>query len=143
MPSVPNAPFSGKEWERTYAVEAAIKVAQNSNLPGRENGLADAYRHLLWSGELTRRFGERRARLILGGHEIDGKFRGGQSPDAEKMDRHNNELGIAIGKSARAWGDVIASAQKVMDESDRSGIGRSGARQMVGFLAMEEEPNRS
>ena len=104
-----------RKWERTYAVEAAIKVSQNSNLPGRENGPADAYRHLLWSGELTRRFGERRARLILGGHEIDGKLRGGQSPDAEKMDRHNNN---SVSPSARArgpGGDVIASAQKVME----------------------------
>ena len=56
-----------------------------SNLPGRENGPADAYRHLLWAGELTRRFGERRARFILNAHEIEGEILG-QSPDAEKMD---------------------------------------------------------
>ena len=104
--SVPEEPYSWDDWKRIYAVEAASKESQSSKLPGREDGPADAYRHLLWAGELTRRFGERRARQILGAHEIDGRIRGGQSPDAEKMDRHNNELGIALGKSARTWNDV-------------------------------------
>src|SRR5512132_3841273 len=86
--SVPEEPYSWDDWKRVYAVEAARKESQSSKLPGRENGPADAYRHLLWAGELTRRFGEKRARLILGAHEIEGRILG-QSPDAESMDRHN------------------------------------------------------
>jgi hypothetical protein len=113
--SVPEKWYSWDEWKRVYAVEAASRESQNWNLPGREDGPADAYRHLLWAGELTRRFGERRARQILGAHEIDGRIRGGQSPDAERMDRHNNELGIALGKDARNWNDVIKGARTVLD----------------------------
>jgi Domain of unknown function (DUF6973) len=97
---------SWDDWLKTYAVEAASTESMKSNLPGRENGPADAYRHLLWAGELTRRFGERRARQILGAHEIEGKIFG-QSADAEQMDRHNNEIGIALGKRARTWNDVV------------------------------------
>jgi Domain of unknown function (DUF6973) len=124
--SVPEQWYSWDDWLQTYAVNAAITESSNSNLPGRENGPADAYRHLLWSAELTRRFGERRARQILGAHEIDGRLRGSQSRDAEKMDRHNNELGIVIGKNARAWNDVIKGARTVLDRSDRSGAGGDG-----------------
>jgi hypothetical protein len=61
-------------------------------LPGRENGPADAYRHLLWGAELTRRFGPDVARKILETHEIQGDLSsriglGSQSPAAAAMDR--------------------------------------------------------
>jgi hypothetical protein len=42
------------------------------------------------------------------------------------MDRHNNELGIALGKDARTWNDVIKGARTVLDRSDRSGAGGDG-----------------
>jgi hypothetical protein len=123
--SFPEKLHSWDDWKRFYAVEAASKESQKSNLPGREDGPADAYRHLLWAGELTRRFGEKRARFILDAHEIEGKILG-QSADAENMDRQNNELGIALGKNARAWNDVITAARTVLDRSDRSGAGGDG-----------------
>ncbi len=74
---------------------AAIREAARSNLPGRENGPADAYRHLLLSAELTRRFGENYARQLLDAHEWSGN-QDGQTPQQEAMDRHNNELGIEL-----------------------------------------------
>lgn len=52
--SVPERWHSWDQWLRTYAVKAAITESSNSNLPGRENGPADAYRHLVRSAELTR-----------------------------------------------------------------------------------------
>jgi hypothetical protein len=137
--SVPDEPFNSGEWERKFAIEAAIKVSQNSNLPGRENGPADAYRHVLWAGELARRFGETGARAILAGHEWQGRL-GGQSSDAEAMDRHNNELGISIGKGARTWGDVIAHAQRLMDESDRSGTGAKGQARWLAPARWRKNP---
>lgn len=48
---------------------AAIRESARSGLPGRENGPADAYRHILLSAELTRRFGEGYARQLLDTHE--------------------------------------------------------------------------
>ncbi|MCD8457112.1 hypothetical protein FUT69_02530 [Xylella taiwanensis] len=68
-----------------------------SYLPGREDGPADAYRHLLLSAELTRIYGDSYARALLNFHEWDGN-RLGQSSASYRMDQHNNELGIAIGK---------------------------------------------
>jgi len=45
------------------AAEGAIKESLASQLPGRTDGPADAYRHILLAAELTRRFGEDRARI--------------------------------------------------------------------------------
>lgn len=58
--------------EDWFAIRAAADASVESQLPGRENGPADAYRHLLWGAELTRRFGEATARRILEDHEIQG-----------------------------------------------------------------------
>jgi len=52
----------------------AIKEAALSNMPGRGNGPADAYRHVLLAAELTRRFGETKAAIILGWHEFTGSL---------------------------------------------------------------------
>jgi Ca2+-binding RTX toxin-like protein len=93
-----------------------INESAQSGLPGRENGPADAYRHILISAELTRRFGENIARTILESHEWEGRTNG-QSKEAEAMDRHNNELGIKIGKTAGSWKDVVHSAREKMNES--------------------------
>lgn len=36
----------------------SINEASFSYMPGRTNGPADAYRHILWAAELTRQYGE-------------------------------------------------------------------------------------
>lgn len=36
--------------EDWFAIKAAADEAVESQLPGHENGPADAYRHLLWGG---------------------------------------------------------------------------------------------
>lgn len=48
------------------ARRAAETESLSSQLPGRENGPADAYRHILWVAEMTRHFGESVARNIGG-----------------------------------------------------------------------------
>src|SRR3546814_12001084 len=55
---------------------AAESETVTSQLPGRENGPADAYRHILWAAEMTRRFGEEQARENLELHERDGSAAG-------------------------------------------------------------------
>lgn len=54
-----------------------------------------------------------------------------QSPEAEAMDRYNNEIGIGIGRAAKSWSDVISRSQEVMDQSHRSGDGRNGGAQWL------------
>jgi hypothetical protein len=90
--------------------EAAIQESIISQLPGRENGPADAYRHILLAAELTRRFGETIAREFLDQHELSGNA-DGQTPEAEVMDRANNEIGVQIGRTAQSWSEVVSSAR--------------------------------
>lgn len=92
-------------------------------LPGREHGPADAYRHIIWAAELTRRFGERRARELLNLHEVHGQ-RTDQRPDEMAMDGSNNEIGIQIGIGARNFEDVIRATRKLMDGSAVDGSGQ-------------------
>ena len=78
-----------------------INESAQSYLPGREDGPADAYRHMLIAAELTRQFGEEIARGILEQHELEGRLEG-QSAESESMDRNNNEIGIGLGREARS-----------------------------------------
>ena len=123
-PSPVNDFFTG------HIASAAINESVYSNLPGRSDGPADAYRHVLLSAELTRRYGETYARLILNGHELTGNMQD-QSKEANAMDIHNNELGIKIGNRLRqqsegsSWDEVVREARKTINPNDRNG---SGAR---------------
>lgn len=105
-----------------FAIRAAESKAVESQLPGRRRGPADAYRHLIWSAELTRRFGEDKARAILEAHEIQGSNSSDtdgttQSPDEAAMDRHNNEIGIKLGKESKTFDDVVKGAQRTIEDS--------------------------
>jgi hypothetical protein len=131
--------------EDWFAIRAAADGAVESQLPGRENGPADAYRHLLWGAELTRRFGEDAARRILEGHEIQSTLstmiaRDGQTPEAAAMDGHNNELSIELGKRARTWDEVKQGAQEIIDRSDRSGNGANGGAVWLRELEWSNHP---
>ena len=101
----------------------AINESVYSYLPGREDGPADAYRHLLLSAELTRRFGESYARALLWSHEVTGNIQD-QTQEANKMDEHNNELGIKLGLKLRqkpgggSWEDVVKGSRELV--SNRS-----------------------
>ena len=113
---------STDDYENYVGAKAAISEMVGSQLPGRERGPADAYRHLLWAAELTRRFGEERAREILGLHEQAGDLQE-QPSDEEAMDVHNNEIGVSLGRFARGWQDVVSAARKVMSGSAPDGSG--------------------
>ncbi len=114
-----------------FAVRAAESAAVESQLPGRRNGPADTYRHLIWSAELTRKFGEPVARAILDGHEVQGSASPDpngekQSSAEEAMDRHNNEIGIRLGKDAKTFDDVVKRAQETIDSSRGDGDAHNG-----------------
>ena len=105
----------------TYLPRQASNEAAHSNMPGKDGGPYDAYRHLLWLGEMTRRYGETTARTVAHLHEVEGDVKG-QTSDFRNMDEHNNELGIAIGREANSWSDVVSQARRLIDES-REGNG--------------------
>ncbi len=109
-------------FEDYVAARAAISEMVGSQLPGRESGPADAYRHILWAGELTRRFGEDYARQLLGLHEFEGNV-WGQSDENNAMDTSNNEIGIQVGIGARTYDDVVSAARKVIGGSAANGLG--------------------
>lgn len=98
------------------AISAAHSKAVESQLPGRECGPADAYRHLIWAAELTRLYGEDAARAMLDAKERYGRVTD-QPADEEAMDRHNNEIGIKLGKDAKTFDDVVKGAQRTIEDS--------------------------
>ena len=106
-----------------HVASAAINESVGSHLPGRSDGPADAYRHVLLSAELTRRYGENYARFILSAHEFTGNMQD-QTKEANEMDVHNNELGIKIGNRLRqqrggsSWEDVVIEARKTIVPND-------------------------
>lgn len=97
----------------------AVNESIYSYLPGREDGPADAYRHLLLSAELARTNTETFTRVVLATHEFTGNAQD-QTPDANKMDEHNNELGIQLGLRLKnrpdggSWEMVIKGARELM-----------------------------
>ncbi|TAH34016.1 MAG: hypothetical protein EYC62_05795 [Alphaproteobacteria bacterium] len=103
--------------------DAALKAAINSQLPGRANGPADAYRHLIWAGELTRRYGENLAVLGVNLHETSVYKKGSKEEEQHKIDNHNNKLGVEIGKKAKTWEEVKEMAKEKISRS--SGNGKS------------------
>jgi hypothetical protein len=111
-----------KEYQGYVGARAALSEMVGSQLPGRERGPADAYRHILLAAELTRRFGEQRAREFLDLHEREGNIRG-QPADEYAMDLNNNEIGIRIGTFARDFNDVVSAARKVISGSTVDGSG--------------------
>lgn len=113
----------GGEFEYLTGVRAAFDEAVRSNLPGLENGPADAYRPVLGLAELTRVLGERDARRIGEDHERKDPH---ADPRATAMDLHNNEIGIAIGRRARTWEDVRRLARQAISEAPKDGNGGPG-----------------
>ncbi|MGE4217826.1 MAG: hypothetical protein AB7G39_00145 [Alphaproteobacteria bacterium] len=99
--------------------DAAAAEAVASQLPGRENGPADAYRHLLGAAELSRQYKERTARFILDANELFFF----ESKEAKEMDYHNNAIGIEIGKTAKNWDEVIAMSRAAIDAAGIDGKG--------------------
>ena len=61
--------YSRNSENQGFAVGPTLEAAEESRLPGLENGPADAFRHMVWAAELTRRYGAAIASDILNEHE--------------------------------------------------------------------------
>jgi hypothetical protein len=94
-------------------------------------GKSDAFRHIYWMYQLTRKIGERKAKSLGVAHENGSlqqfkhqQLEDGLRPDSlsSVMDLYNNDLGIALAKKAK-WNnseliknilELIQSGQAVM-----------------------------
>ncbi|AIF80958.1 hypothetical protein I862_01975 [endosymbiont of Acanthamoeba sp. UWC8] len=98
-------------------IDISISEAVASQLPGRENGPADAYRHLLWSGELTRRYPEWGVEWGLNKHEETSPSIGSAS------DYYNNKIGMEIArdvaKKGGDWHDIKRLSRDAINKSFR------------------------
>ena len=102
--------------------QAAAAEAAASPLPGFYDGPADAYRHIIGTAELRRRFGFRVAYGIATGNEVLGTHGRNQPAALRQMDDHNNAIGFSIGAEAKTYEDVVRRARAAIN----AGIGRGG-----------------
>ncbi len=98
------------------ADDKAIGESVASQLPGREMGPADAYRHVLLAAELTRELGPGWATAGLLDHELDP-----ESGADNGLDFWNNAIGMAIGMHVKNrggdWTDVVRLTREVVSRS--------------------------
>jgi hypothetical protein len=107
--------------------QAAEAEADRSPLPGYYNGPADAYRHIVATAELRRRFGFAVAYAIVTGNEVIGTHGKEYRAELRQMDDHNNAIGLAIGATARTYEDVVRLARAAIDAAtERGGTGAEG-----------------
>jgi hypothetical protein len=94
--------------------------------PGLSGGPGDAYRHLLISGEMRRRFGPTLAERFADLHEVVNDIRRSQTERDRQMDDHNNAL-AADAPEFRTWEDVVAWARgKIVEAAPQNGDGQDG-----------------
>jgi hypothetical protein len=81
---------------RRFGLEDALRGAheetRNSGLPGLARGPANAYQHLLISGELWRRLGPIAGPIAAAAHEAGNDMRGDQTSFDAQMDEYNNRI---------------------------------------------------
>jgi hypothetical protein len=88
--------------------------------------LADAYRHLLITGEMKRRFGPTLAAHFADGHEFVNNLTGSQTERDNEMDNLNNSV-AANGPEFQTWEDVVGWARrKIIEAAPLDGDGENG-----------------
>lgn len=73
--------------------DIAEKEMRDSQLPGRQGGPADAYRHVVWVGLIAQKYGKDTAWALSNVREIGGIV----SDNSSVMDYHNNARAAAMG----------------------------------------------
>ncbi|MBY0332355.1 MAG: hypothetical protein K2X49_17005 [Acetobacteraceae bacterium] len=95
--------------------DAASAEALASPLPGYYDGPADAYRHIVGTAELRRRFGFGTAYAIATGNEVLGTHERNQPPELRQMDDHNNAIGFSMGAGAKTYEEVVRRARAAIE----------------------------
>ncbi|MBL8832351.1 MAG: hypothetical protein JNL71_08160 [Rhodospirillales bacterium] len=105
-------------------------AAKQSGFPGEHNGPADAFRHIVASGEAARRYGEFIASGLGSLNELAGDLLKDQPPGERSMDEANNAIGIRIGLDARDFDEILARARAAIEDAMRhDGAGTDGTAQ--------------
>lgn len=112
------------EWRFWNSIDtAAEEEASRSTLSRHTDGPADAYRHLVGTGEMRRRFGWFVASRGAWLNEVRGTHVRGNSAVSREMDDFNNSLGLSLGADATTYADVVRRARAIIE----TGAGNSGA----------------
>ena len=84
----------------------ALISAQKSNLDGLHNGLADGFRHCVWSCTMAQKIGKANSKHIGDSHEENAK-----GPKCEEaMDKANNQTGINLADSGNCQSSCMNAA---------------------------------
>ena len=91
---------------------------------------ADAYRHLLWTAEMSRKTNPTIAKGISDYHEkvtlpfgLLGSAHPLQSKEEKEMDLFNNKLGLQIGQQSKSYEDTVRLAKEAIARGDVSLLG--------------------
>ena len=91
---------------------------------------ADAYRHLLWTAEMSRKTNPAIAKGISDYHEkvtlpfgLLGAAHPLQSKEEKEMDLFNNKLGLQIGQQSKSYEDTVRLAKEAIARGDVSLLG--------------------
>ena len=113
------------DYKNTILGQKYIYKAYDAYWPSLENDgsfmKADAMRHLLWTGEMSRKFNPTIAKGISDWHEKVNPWGiyGGASPNQpenqRQMDLYNNALGIKIGQTSNSYEDTARLARELVD----------------------------
>ena len=107
--------------------DGAQQESIRSQLPGRLDGPADAYRHILASATLVwKGYPEGLVRKL---GFLNEYFEEKDSPDSSDMDLHNNDIGFKIGKEVREAGGTIEDVRKKVREAIGEGY-KNGGKEM-------------
>ena len=118
-----------KKWRRRLVISAIILLIYpafvigytwthvlRSDLEGGRHGPLDAYRHTLASAVVSHTLGEWAVKLVTTVFESSGK-------ESNKMDRKNNFIGAAIGRSTESFGELEPRVrEQVSDGSELSEV---------------------
>lgn len=80
-----------------------------SDLEGGRHGPLDAYRHTLASAVVSHTLGEWAVEMVTTVFESSGK-------ESNKMDRKNNSIGAAIGRSTGSFGELEPKVRERVSE---------------------------
>jgi hypothetical protein len=118
------------------ALNGAREEARNSGLPVSARGPANAYQHLLISGELWRRLGPIAGPIAAAGHEVGNDARGDQTFLDSTMDGYNNSIVTRERPAFKTWEDVVRWARaKIVESASHKGDGEEGRA-----LWLEKQP---
>jgi len=108
-------------------IDDSIKAYGTGKNIGNE---ADAYRHLLWTAEMSRKTNPTIAKGISDYHEkvtlpfgLLGAAHPLQSKEEKEMDLFNNKIGLQIGQQSKSYEDTVRLAKEAIARGDVSLLG--------------------